>query len=532
MSLVLLLLSAATGVHHVRVGSHCATTDVGSLTSVTMDICLAKQGFPFGDPTLLQLTSHLGGGSAILRVGGSDQNSFFYDMASEKSEPFSAKSGGKCCSHRGSCHGCANDCTMPQKYWKSITTFANASGHRLMFGLVPEVDQATALVTHSAQNGLPVHAFTFGNEKDDAGVIAGYQPLRKLLDDKSLFPAAAPLLAGPDVAMQRHDTIEAALAGADASINDKLDWVENFTAAVASTLDVVSWHTYDFHSSDIGVQDHATLQLTPETERFWSTEYLDMALRLNENITSIARRNAPGADVWLSESDSICHQGIDGITNAYLNSVWLVNRLGMMANANVSVMARQSLIGYNYSLLGNWPVEPIKPNPDYYTTVLFKRLFSGTVLKTTVTSSAATSAATSAAAGGTAGGRAGNETARAFAFCAAHGRAGAIALALVNFDANSPATFYFGSPSAPIAVSHREYILSPGGDPVVASVAWSSREMLLNGEALAMGGPGGAKLPEAVLGPGRPGRTAGAATLGPLSVGFVLIDDAANPDCK
>ena len=211
---LLLLLSAATGVHHVRVGSHCATTDVGSLTSVTMDICLAKQGFPFGDTTLLQLTSHLGGGSAILRVGGSDQNSFFYDMASEKSEPFSAKSGGKCCSRRGSCHGCARDCTMPQKYWKSITTFANASGHRLMFGLVPEVDQATALVTHSAQNGLPVHAFTFGNEKDDASVIAGYQPLRKLLDDKSLFPAAAPLLAGPDVAMQRHDTIEAALAGA------------------------------------------------------------------------------------------------------------------------------------------------------------------------------------------------------------------------------------------------------------------------------------------------------------------------------
>ena len=66
----------------------------------------------------------------------------------------------------------------------------------------------------------------------------------------------------------------------------------------------------------------------------------------------------------------------------------------------------------------------------------------------------------------------------------------------------------------------------------VAGVAWSSREMLLNGEALAMGGQGGALLPEAVLGPGRVGRMAGAATLGPLSVGFVLIDDAANPDCK
>jgi hypothetical protein len=44
----------------------------------------------------------------------------------------------------------------------------------------------------------------------------------------------------------------------------------------------------------------------------------------------------------------------------YPTSIWLVNRLGIMANANVSVMARQSLVGYNYSLLGNWPVEPIR----------------------------------------------------------------------------------------------------------------------------------------------------------------------------
>ena len=44
-----------------------------------------------------------------------------------------------------------------------------------------------------------------------------------------------------------------------------------------------------------------------------------------------------------------------------------------MANANVSVMARQSLVGYNYSLLGNWPVEPIAPNPGGIDT---KRHFS------------------------------------------------------------------------------------------------------------------------------------------------------------
>ena len=53
-----------------------------------------------------------------------------------------------------------------------------------------------------------------------------------------------------------------------------------------------------------------------------------------------------------------------GVTNAYLNSLWLVNRLGVLANHNVSVMARQSLVGYNYSLLGNWPVEVCAPPPQ------------------------------------------------------------------------------------------------------------------------------------------------------------------------
>ena len=104
-----------------------------------------------------------------------------------------------------------------------------------------------------------------------------------------------------------------------------------------------------------------------------------MLLSRAGNVTSIARRLAPGdhnfllsllalrrshrrccapgAEVWLTESDSVCHQGVFGVTNAYLNSLWLVNRLGVLANHNVSVMARQSLVGYNYSLLGNWPVE-------------------------------------------------------------------------------------------------------------------------------------------------------------------------------
>ena len=118
---------------------------------------------------------------------GSDQNSFYYDMNSTKNAPFSAKSGGPCCKSPGSCRGCASDCTMPAPYWKKISDFAKASGHNLMFGLVPQVAQAAALITHSASEGLPVLAYTFGNEIDSDAVTEGYPILRQLFSNRSIY---------------------------------------------------------------------------------------------------------------------------------------------------------------------------------------------------------------------------------------------------------------------------------------------------------------------------------------------------------
>ena len=121
-----------------------------------MDICLAKQEFPFDDPVLRNMTRHLGGGASILRIGkpnqpgvapnnhcglagGSDQNNFYYDIASTRSTPFSRSTGKQCCTEHSSCHGCAKDCTMPAGYWKAMVDFAQSTGHRFVFGLVPEV---------------------------------------------------------------------------------------------------------------------------------------------------------------------------------------------------------------------------------------------------------------------------------------------------------------------------------------------------------------------------------------------------------
>ena len=97
---------------------------------------------------LIGLAVHLGGGSSILRIGGSDQNDFYYDMNSTQAQTFSAKTGGPCCEHTGSCSSCTHDCTMPAPYWKRIADFAAASKHRLVFGLVPDLPNATGLIVY------------------------------------------------------------------------------------------------------------------------------------------------------------------------------------------------------------------------------------------------------------------------------------------------------------------------------------------------------------------------------------------------
>merc|ERR1712166_529317 len=504
----------------VNVGSASATTNISTLTSVTMDVCLAKRNFDFSDPLLLALTKHLGGGGSILRIGGTDQNSLVYALNSSRPAPFSARTGAKCCQDVGSCKGCVDDCSMPAPYWKKLTDFASASGHQLMFGLVPDIQQATALIAHSAAAKLPVVAYTFGNEVDTDAVIAGYPVLRRLFDNTSVFAkGTAPMLAGPDVALQRHASIENALADKDPSIRKKLDFVHNFTRAVGGSLDVVSWHTYDFETSDLGMTDHRTLKVTNETSRFWDTRYLDMSVRLLHNMSRIARQNSPGSMVWLSETDSVCHQGIDGVTNAYLNSVWLVNRLCIMASANVSVMARQSLVGYNYSLLGNWPIEPIRPNPDYFTTILFRRLFGDTVLSSEAVSTVSSSHTVP-----------GGDRARAYAFCAAPSACigwcgGAISLALMNFDPVSDAHFKIDKHLGAI----REYLLLPDDPAVVPGVKWASRHMMLNGQALSIGADG--SLPAVLLGQGTARPAGDGVVLPPLSVGFVVLAGARHESC-
>ena len=188
-------------------------------------MCILKEGMNFSDPVLRAAAAALGGGASVLRIGGSDQNSLSYNLLDPA--PMQA------------C-GCGHSCVLTAGTWRELTAFAASTGHRLLFGLSPDAEQATALVAYAAQHNQSAWAYTYGNELNSAKLYAGYQQLRQLLD--ALPPSARPLLAGPDVALARHAPLPVALAGGDSTITGGLHWVVNFTAAVGTTLDAVAWY--------------------------------------------------------------------------------------------------------------------------------------------------------------------------------------------------------------------------------------------------------------------------------------------------
>lgn len=212
------------------------------------------------------------------------------------------------------------------------------------------------------------------------------------------------------------------------------------------------------------------------------------------------------------------------VTNAFLNSLWLLDRLGMMATRGTPLMARQSLIGYNYSLLGNFPDEPIFAAPDFYSTVLFKRLAGTKVLPMHGAAKRAWAADDSA-----------KRKLRAYAYCSATGAgaaAGAVTLVLVNTDdAVAVTTSVAGLGGGAVEV----YALTPGWDARDLSspplYRATSRHLALNGRVLAVDERGALPpMPPELQPPpatGQPTRL----TLPPLTAMFAVFREAGAGAC-
>lgn len=501
---LLYCVCAATAVQvtvRVSLGDPAAQTNINQLTSVTIDVCALKQGLGFEDPLFRALTRNLA--PTVLRIGGSDQNIFSYDMSPD------APPMGKC--------SCFAKCVMTADYWDTVLAFANATGVGLIFGLNPaNASNACSLVEYTARVNFSMLAYSYGNEQIGDQTLAT-QYLERMKQVRAAIQKShagradlsTPMLIGADTGIGPRRGTTPQTISKDAGINQHLDWVRLFARTCSSVLDALSWHTYDYRSEELGGTDHQPLPYPtpPSASKLWDPQYHDVAARLLHNISSIVSEESPALKdkIWLTETNSICHQGVWNATNAYVNSLWLVDRLGLMATNGVQLMARQSLIGYNYSLLGNYPSEPLTTSPDFYTTVLFRRLFGDVVLS--VDSSVG--------------------TLRSYGFCSRE-FPGGIALALVNLDQYQDA-----SVSTALEGRWESYLLEPewtGESTAPVQDRVTSRKMVLNGGAALEVGPNGA-LPQ--LNPIRhPSSKMPVLMVPKLSILFVVFPEQRTAACQ
>ncbi len=317
--------------------------------------------YDFGRERLANLTAELA--PAWLRVGGTHADHVLYDMSGEADpevvDPYEGAF------------------TAPM--WDGVGAFALDLDLQILFTLnagsgprdaddawLP--DQARALMQYTAETGYPVgiwelgnepnafaweHGFTWSGEQFDAD-LAELQALRDELDPDGLVAAGS--VAYWPVTGESVSTFERLMAGGGAR------------------LDLVTWHYYPQQSVRCPLQ---TRLAGPEV--MLDPVNLDEVDIWADEVEGITAEHAPGVPVWLGETGNAQCGGAPGVSDTFAGGFWWLDQLGRLAARGQQGVVRQTLSGSDYGLMDD---TTLTPRPDYWSSVLWRRLMGERVLDT------------------------------------------------------------------------------------------------------------------------------------------------------
>jgi heparanase 1 len=433
--------------------------------------------YDFTRPKLRALAQALG--PAYLRIGGTAADSVYYDMSD------------------------APVASAPSPYlyvltratWDAVNAFATAAGMRVLFTLNAgpgprdgqvawKADNARALVAYTANAGYDVALWELGNEVNafplTEGLMSGVTPQQFAADvavAKDLVGASTP----------------AALLGAPSSAywpvtGEVISFYPAFMNAGGGLLDVVTWHYYPMQSRRCPV---ATRRADP------SLMFDPATLDEIDTWAAQVEGAAQGKPVWLGETGNAQCGGQPGLSDTFAAGFWWLDQLGRVARRGQPVVVRQTLSGSDYGLLDD---ATLTPRPDYWTSLLWRRLVGTRVLD--------------ASSGG-------DRLLRVYAHCTRAGApgaaSGAVTLVVINLDPSTAVELTLDALGG-----DRADVYQLSGDPASTSIA-------LNGTTLLAADDG--SLPP--LEPAPVARQAGAlrVTFAPATYGFVVLPGAAAQAC-
>lgn len=321
--------------------------------------------FDFQRPGLDILTAALS--PAYLRIGGSEADRIWYAMDNQpKPAKFSS--------------------VLTRSQWDQANNFALRAGLQIVFTLnagpgprhkrIWDSSNARSLIAYTAAKDYPVAVWEYGNELNGfwfihglGSVVSARSYARELTELKKMVAEIEP---------------SARIAGQGSAfwpvIGEPFSTLTGFTKAYLQASakknqikpDIVMWHYYPQQSRRSPV---ATRRAAPGG--MLDPHALDEAAYWSKRVNSWAQRLAPNAEVWLGETGNAQFGGEPGVSDRWVASLWWLDQLGLLARQGTKVMIRQTLTGGNYGMLDRHTLSPL---PDYWVSVLWKRLMGTAVL--------------------------------------------------------------------------------------------------------------------------------------------------------
>lgn len=414
--------------------------------------------YDFSREKLRGLTAELS--PAWLRIGGTDADVLYYDLAGELAgeEPPEPYEG-----------------VLDAAVWDGVVDFATDLDLQIHFTVnagpgprdedrVWQPDNLDAFMAEVARRGDPVGAWEFGNEPNGFQIFHGFtlQP-----DD---WATGARQLA----ALRDTHTPEALVLGPANAYwpisGEFLPYTDPAVAAAGDALDVITWHYYPQQSVRCPVQN-----VLAGPEVMLDPERLDELDIWADEVEASRDAHAPAADVWLGETGNAQCGGTPGVSDVFAGTFWWVDQMGSLARRGQPVVVRQTLSGSDYGLIDDVTLEP---TPDWWASVLWRRLMGTDVLD--VTSD--------------------DPTLRVYAHCAADG-SGKVAAVAINLDDADTVQVDIGA--------------KPTGVWTLTADALTTREVRLNGAVLTADSSGAAGA--------LPGAEASAWVVPPRGISFATL---------
>ncbi|MCJ8740897.1 hypothetical protein PDJAM_G00064450 [Pangasius djambal] len=248
-----------------------------------------------------------------------------------------------------------------------LYSFVNCSGLELIFGLnallrTPENvwdSQNAELLLNYCERQQYRMSWELGNEPNSYEKKAeirvngsqlgeDFLHLRKILQNSELYSSSG--LYGPDISQPREH---------------RKDLLPGFLESGAEAIDACTWHHYYVNGRDASLED------------FLDPKVLDMLAVKTDEVLKIVHSLSPGKKVWLGETSSAYGGGAVGLSDTFAAGFMWLDKLGLAAKLGLDVVMRQVLIGSGtYHLVDN----NLDPLPDYWLSLLYKRLVGPEVL--------------------------------------------------------------------------------------------------------------------------------------------------------